>query len=319
LHSKLVVYGVVLGVALGAGVALGCSRSPAEGTLNEATAFVESSSVASIAWSVDPNGRVRAAVKAPDGELLKENVSGSMEWRGGTAPKTVALAQDKQSGVLVAAGPKLDADLTQVDYTVSVRGAPMSGTLFLPRGGTSELAGSAAAPPPVVVPEGKKGPHGGPIEVAGKDRLEIVASRKGEVRVYVLDANLQAVPVGARTIQLGVGGASPEVVVLSPAPSGLYLVGHWKVRGEPARITLEERDGDEVVVVIVGHKPGAIVVATGAAEPPPVTVVIVEEFEPRHEDVDEDDEDDDDHRGHGKGVKVNVNGGKGGKWKVKVK
>jgi hypothetical protein len=204
---------------------------------------------------------------------------------------------------------------------VSVQGKPLSGTLFLPRGGTAELTGSAKTTPVVVVPEGKKGPHGGPIQVVGKDRFEIVASHKGEVRVYLLDADLQPVAVGTRTIQLGVEGSSPEVVILSPAPSGLYFVGHWKVHGEPARITLEERDGDQVHVVVVGHRPGAtFIVATGAVEPPPVRVVIVEEFEPRHFEVDDDDDDQGEHRGHwehGEGVKINVHGGR--KWEVKVK
>jgi hypothetical protein len=176
----------------------------------------------------------------------------------------------------------------------------MSGTLFLPRGGTSELVATAKAPPAVVVADGKRGPHGGPIQVVGNDRLEIVASQKGEVRVYVLDDNLQPVVVGKRTIQLGVGGGSAEVVGLSPAPSGLYFVGHWKVNGEPERITLEERDGDDVRVVLVGHKPGSpLVVVMGTAAPPPVAVVVVAEFDRDREHGDDDDQGDHDHGEHG--------------------
>jgi hypothetical protein len=305
---------VVSALALGAGICTGCNKSSSERALSDSAAFVETSNVASIAWNIGPDGRVRATVKAPDGKPVTENVSGTMEWKAGANPNTVVLSPDKPSGALVAAGPKLDSDLTEIDYTVSVQGTPMSGTLFLPRGGTSELTGPTKTTPPGAVPDGKKGPHGGPIEVVGTDRLEIVASRKGEVRVYVLDANLQPVAVGARTIRLGVGGPSPEVVALSPASSGLYLVGHWRVSGEPARITIEERDGDQVFVVLVGHKPGTVFVATGV-QPPPATMVIVEEFEPRHRD----DDDDDDQGEHGKEVRIHVHGGKGGKWDVKVK
>jgi hypothetical protein len=305
---------VVSALALSAGIVTGCNKSSAEGALSDSAAFVETSNVASIAWNIGPDGRVRAAVKTPDGKPVTESVSGTMEWKAGATPTTVVLSPDKPTGALVAAGPKLDADLTEVDYTVNVQGTPMSGTLFLPRGGTSELTAPAKTTAPVAIPDGKKGPHGGPIEVVGTDRLEIVANRKGEVRVYVLDANLQPVAAGARTIRLGVGGPSPEVVALSPAPSGLYLVGRWRVSGEPARITIEERDVDRVFVVVAGHKPGAVFVAT-AVQPPPVSVVIVEEFEPRHRE----DDDDDDQGGHGKDVRIHVRGGKGGKWDVKIK
>jgi hypothetical protein len=305
---------VVCALFSSTGIVTGCSRSSVEGAATDSAAFVETSNVGSVAWSIAPDGGVHARVKTPDGKLATENVSGTMEWKTASGPKTVVLTPDKRSGELVAAAPTLEADLTQVDYTVSVQGAPMSGTLFLPRGGTADLAApTPTAAPTITIPDGKKGPHGGPIEVVGSDRLELVASRKGEVRVYVLDANLQPVAVGARTIRLGVGGASPEVVVLSPAPAGMYLVGHWKVSGAPARITLEERDGDRVYVVVVGHRPGVLVVAP--AVQPPETVVIVEEFEPRHRE----DDDDDDQGDHGKDYRVHVRGGKGAKFEVKIK
>jgi hypothetical protein len=301
---------VVSALALGSGIVAGCSKSSTEGALSDSAAFVETSNVASIAWNIGPDGRVHATVKTPDGRPVTENVSGTMEWKAGTSPTTVVLSPDKPSGALVATGPKLDADLTEVDYTVNVQGSPMSGTLFLPRGGTSELAAPANTNPPVAIPDGKKGPHGGPVEVVGTDRLEVVASRKGEVRAYVLDPNLQPVAVGPRTIRLGVGGPSPELVALSPAPSGLYLVGHWRVSGAPARITIEERDGDQVFVVVVGYRPGAVFVL----QPPPATVVIVEEFEPRYRE----DDDDDDQGEHEKEVRIRVHG-KGGRWNVKIK
>ncbi len=295
----------------------GCRRSGAAG-VDDAAALVESSAAGSIHWDVEPDGQVRATVKTPDGKTLAEDVSGTIEWKAAAGTKTVVLTQDHKSGALLAAGPKLDADLTELDYTVAAADKPLSGTLFLPRGGTPELAAAAKATPAVNVAEGKKGPHGGPLQVVGKDRLEIVASRNGEVRVYVLDENLQPLSVGARTVRLGVGGGAPEVVALTAAASGLYLVGHWKVSGEPARITLEERDGDDVRVVIVGHKPGTpLIVVTGAAAPPVVAVVVVEEFD-RDREWGDDDKDHGDH-GEGPGPKVIVHGGKGGKLDIKVR
>jgi hypothetical protein len=280
----------------------GCSKSTTAAATDDSAALVDTFSVGSVAWSISPDGQARAWVKTPDGKQVTENVNGTTVWKTASGPKTVVLNQDKQSGALSAAGPKLDSELTEVDYTVNVSEKPMNGTLFLPRGGTSELVATAKAPPAVVVADGKKGPHGGPIQVVGKDRLEIVASQKGEVRVYVLDDNLQPVVVGKRTIQLGVGGSSPEVVVLTPAPTGLYFVGHWKANGEPERITLEERDGDDVRVVVVGHKPGSpLVIVVGTAAP----VVTVAEFDRDREHGDDDDQGE--HGEHGD------HGGRGGR------
>ena len=294
---------VACAILASAGVMAGCSKSTTAAAFDDSAALVYTSSVGSVAWNIGPDGQVRAGVKTPAGKQVTESVDGTMVWKSASGPKTVVLNPDKQSGTLVAAGPKLDSDLTEVDYTVNVSEKPMSGTLFLPRGGTSELVATAKASPAVVVADDKKGPHGGPIQVVGKDRLELVASHKGEVRVYVLDDNLQPVVVGRRTIQLGVGGSSPQVVGLTPAPSGLYFVGHWKVNGEPERITLEERDGDDVRVVVVGHKPGSpLVIVVGTAAPPPVAVVIVAEF-----DRDREHDDDDDQGEHGE------HGGRGGR------
>jgi hypothetical protein len=307
---------VACAVAATVSAVLGCSRSTSEAATDDSAALVDSTSAGSIAWNIDPGGSVRATVKTPDGKPITENVDGTMVWKTVDGPKTVVLSQDKKSGALVAAGPKLDGDLTEIDYTVVAPAKPLSGTLFLPRGGTPELVAAAKAPPAVVVPEGKKGPHGGPIQIVGKDRLEIVASRKGEVRVYVLDANLQPVPIGTRKVQLGVGGNTPEVVMLTPAASGLYFVGHWKASGEPARLTLEERDGDDVRVIIVGHKPGTpFVVVGGASGPPVIAVVVVEEFDREHGEGDDDDKDHGDrgdHGDHGDGPKGNGPGGRGG-------
>jgi hypothetical protein len=55
--------------------------------------------------------------------------------------------------------------------------AALGGTMFLPRGGTSELGASAKATTAVVVPEGKKGPNGGPIDwLVAVGRLWFVSS-----------------------------------------------------------------------------------------------------------------------------------------------
>jgi hypothetical protein len=124
----------------------------------------------SVAWSVDPSGKVSAVVTGKDGKPVTENVSGALAWKDGGDTKTIPLTADATTHALVAEGPKLSADITEVGYTLSVGGKPWSGTLDLPPGGTAELAADAKASASVEVDVKAAGPHGGRIAVVGKDR-----------------------------------------------------------------------------------------------------------------------------------------------------
>lgn len=73
---------------------------------------------------IAPDGQVRAVVTATATGQIKENVSGSLVYKlQGDETKTVPLVVEPKTGVLVAAGPKLEADLTEVNYTVQVSGS----------------------------------------------------------------------------------------------------------------------------------------------------------------------------------------------------
>lgn len=248
-----------------------CGKSDAGGGVSAsvaevvgAEAVVEDHEGGSVAFSVGADGQVKALATTTDGKPVKEGVSGTLAWKNGAEVKTIPLAVDAKTGVLVAEGPKLKADITEVGYTLSVGGKPWSGTLHVPAGGTGELAADAKLAAEITVPEGKLGPHGGTIQVVGKDRLEI-ADEHGEVRVYVLDENLAPVAVGERKISVGVVADAPELVVLGPEPGGLFFTGRLHLHEDPFKLTIACRTGEHVNVVLVGWRPGAHLVVEGPA------------------------------------------------------
>src|SRR5262249_45588132 len=186
------------------------------------------------------------------------NASGSLAWKAGSdAPKMIVLTPDaKAQGMLVASGPKLEADLTEVGYTVTVNEKPWSGTLHLPPGGTAELVANARAAAKVNL-DAKVGPHGGALQVIGDERYEIVQSdATGAIRVYLLDPDLKVVAIGDRKITLGIVADTPQIVVLVPEPeAGLYARAKVNLKVDPVRITLAVRQAAAVKVAIVGWAP----------------------------------------------------------------
>jgi hypothetical protein len=236
--------------------------------------LIQKSDVATLGWKIDPDDHVAIAVEMPDGGPSDKPVTGTLVYKTPSgATSTVPLTAGSQPAVFVAAGPKLDPGLTEVDYTVAVDGRPISGTLYVPPGGTAPIVAEAQAGVAVPVVEGQRGPHGGVLQVVGGDRLEIASTRSGDVRVYVLDADIHPVAVGPRKIVLGIDAERPEVVALEPDPSGLFFVGHWHVHGEPLHITVNESIGADTHVALVGFHPG-VAIAVGPLAPPLPVVVI---------------------------------------------
>jgi hypothetical protein len=233
-----------------------------------AEAFVEEHDGGSVAWRIDDDGQVKAAVVGSAGARVKEDIGGSLAWKLPSGEvKTVPLALDAKTGLLVGAGPKLEADLTEVDYTVTVSGKPWTGVMHVPIGGTAALVTSAKAAVEVKIPEGTTGPHGGSIQVVGEDRLEMVESASGEVRVYVLDAELKPRPIEGRTIKLGFVAERPEMLVLAPATAGAYFVGTLGAAINPFKVTVALGFGGTTRVALWGYRPGVRVVAEPARAP----------------------------------------------------
>lgn len=288
MRISFLVRSTLLALTLASAAALpACSKKPAaaeaagesEGTTVE-EALTEQHPAATVSWVVTPEGEVKLGVKAPDGTPLDKPVTGTITSKplDGTAPQgTAKLAAGEKPGAYVATLPKLDADLTDVSYKLDVGGKPVVGTLHLPRGGTAQLVTNAKAVADAKVPADKKGPNGGVIQVVGSDVLEIVADKStGQVRVYVLDDDLQVVSVGKRKVKLAAVAGSPDFVELQPEPKGLFFTGKFAGKSNPVKLTvvLYEEDHPEPVVVLCGWKPATvIVVGPGAPVVMPIFVV----------------------------------------------
>jgi len=273
---------IITFASLALALAPACNKAPAEAEAETAVnaeaaldaesdlgsdALVEEHEGGTVAWRVGADGRVNAMVATSAGARIKEDIGGTLSWKIPSGEvQTIPLALDAKTGLLVAAGPKLEADLNEVSYTLTVSGKPWSGVLHLPAGGTAELAASAKASVDVVLPEGELGPHGGAIQVVGEDRIELVAEEgSDEVRVYVLDADLRILPPESRTLKLGFYAERPDVVVLAPATDGLYFVGKLAAAVDPLRITVALGFRGATHVALWGYRPGAHLLVTAAA------------------------------------------------------
>ena len=244
----------------------GCKKHlTADAIEKSAAAIVQQNDKGTSTWIVGPDGAVNALLKDSSGNPIKGTVTGQVTFQNpdGT-PQSVPVQYDPSTGVVTAAGPKLTADVTPVDYALTVDGKPWTGSLAVPQNGTQELADNAklnaASPPPT------SGPHGGVVQTVGPDRVEVVASKGGDVRAYVLDPNTnQPIDPGDRKITIALQGDQPETVVLAPDPTAHFVVGHVRTRVDPVNVTVVVNDHGKSHACLVGWQPGAVVVVGPAA------------------------------------------------------
>jgi hypothetical protein len=243
----------------------------AEIAVNEelgAEAFVEEHDEGSVTWRIDTDGQVKAAVSTSTGARVKQDIGGTLVYKvEGGEPRTVPLVVDAKTGLLVAAGPKLEADLTEVSYTITVSGKPWSGVMHVPVGGTAALVASGKLTAEAKLPDEAVGPHGGTIQVVGSDRLEMVADADmGETRVYVLDVNLKPVRVETRTLRMGFVAGTTMFVNFAPEPAGFYFMARLgpAVVLNPLRVTASLRIGGVTHAAIWGYRPGIRIYAPSA-------------------------------------------------------
>jgi hypothetical protein len=227
--------------------------------------LVEQHDDGSVAWRIDPDGKVRAVASTTAGVPIKQDLGGTLVYKLDGEPRTVPLVMDARTGVLTAAGPKLEADLTEVDYTITVAGKPWSGVMHVPAGGTAALVANASVTAEAKLPEQTVGPHGGTIQIVGDDRLEMVAEGdSGRTRVFVLDANLQPVTLEARTLRMGFIAERSELVTFVPEPSGLFFVGRIGHAFNPLQVTVALGFGGVTRAAIWGYHPGVRLYAPSA-------------------------------------------------------
>jgi len=264
---------LLVALAIGATLATpACSKKSSEGNAaNTITAesleespesITEEHDSGTVTWNVSPDGQVSALAKTKDDKPVGKDVTGELTWTTPDGDKTIPVTVDEKTGLLVASGPKLEDDITEIKYKLNIEGKAWTGTMHLPKGGTKELAESAKEATENTPEKDQKGPNGGVIQVVGKDKIEIVADKKsGQVRVYVLGDELKPIEVGERKIKLAVTTANgPEVVVLTPEPKGLYFTGKLTVKAEPVKVTVAVTHHDETHVCLVGWHPGVHVV-----------------------------------------------------------
>jgi hypothetical protein len=225
-----------------------------------------------VGLSIGADGSAKAAVESNDGKPLSKDAKGTLSFKSVSGePKTVPLTFDTASGTLVAKGPKLEGDLTQVTYAIDVGGKVMDGSVHVPVGGTAQLVADgnaqATAAAPAVAAD-VLGPHGGSISVVGGDRFELVSDGSEHARIYLLGADGSIAPVEARTVTVGVVAEAPETVAFVAEPHGRYLTGNWHLHTDPARLTIASRANANAAakVVLVGFKPG-VALKVGAAAP----------------------------------------------------
>ena len=249
----------ITGIVLAA-VTSGCSKKLTAAAIESSpAAIVQKGHLGTSAWIVSPDGAVSATLKERDGSPVTQPVTGHLTFAGANGPTTTPVQYDPKTGVLSAAGPKLEADITPVSYALTVDGKPWNGAIDVPRGGTLDLVETgklqAGLPPRAL------GPNGGVVQVVGPDRVELVANKRtGDVRAYVLDADDRPIDPGDRKITVALQGEVPEVVVLEPAPEAHFVIGHLRTRVDPTRVTLAVNVRGATHAVLVGWSPGAVVV-----------------------------------------------------------
>jgi hypothetical protein len=248
------------------------------------SALVEKLEDGSISWNIRSDGTVKALCKTREDKPITAHVKGRMTPRDG---EPIDLVQDEKSGVLEGKGLKLGGELTQAKYDLTVEDKPWTGTLFVPAGGTADLAAGAGASAKVKLPEPKIGPHGGTIQVVGTDVVELSANAStGELRAYLLDAQLKAVAAADREIKVGfVADGKAELVTLVPEPGGAYFTGKIGMTVDPVELTISVKTKGQAQAqfALVGFQPG-VALAVGASAPR-VKVMVKADVEPPSADV----------------------------------
>jgi hypothetical protein len=240
-------------VVTGAWLALSCRKLSAEELIGKESTVAERATEATFYWNIEADGDARLVVKNSAGEIVKEGVTGQLSFSSDAVSesKTVQLAPQGKSGVLLADGPKLDREVTEVKYAVLVDGKPVTGALHVPATGTEGL--SAAAKQSAGAED--KGPNGGTIQVVGEQRYEVVGDAgSGQVRAYLLGTDAKR----PKKLRLGVDAKSPKLVELVWNDEGYYVADIGTAA--PRKLTLVVVDHDERPhVVVLGHRADAVI------------------------------------------------------------
>jgi hypothetical protein len=225
-------------------------------------------------WIVRSDGSVNATLKTADGKPVDEPVTGQITFAAASSPPTIVPVQyDPKTHVLTAGGPKLTDDITPVHYAMVVGGKTWDGSIEVPQGGTRELVDTGKLQ--ASVSQGAVGPHGGPVQMVGPDRIELAANKHtGEVRVYVLDSTGHPVDPSARKITVAIQAEPTELVALEPQPHTHFLASNLRTRVDPLHVTIAVTANETTHACLVGWSPGSVVFV--GRDAPRVRLFVVE-------------------------------------------
>lgn len=251
---------------------VGAEGAPAQ--LSADATVTEKHGEKAISWMITPEGTVHALVKGPGDQPIADAKGMVSVKPFGSSEKPKFHELTAKPGALNTEIGKLDADLTEVTYQVVAGDETLRGVLHVPRGGTAKLVASAKVAADSGVKAEEKGPHGGPIQVVGKNLVEVVGNEKtGEIRVYLLNDDRKVVAVGKQRVKVAVQGDEAEMVELKVAEKDTHFEGKLRYKTNPHKVTVVIEDAGETHVAIVGHRPATVIVVGPAA--PRVAVFVV--------------------------------------------
>jgi hypothetical protein len=282
---------------------------PVEKT-SDASVITEKQGDVAVSWAVTPSGDVSVRATDKGADVKPEDIDGALAvTKLGGKPEDFKL-KAKEGRNMVNVG-ELDSPITEVRYSLTVKGKPAAGVLHVPKAGTKLIVdGATAAAAKTKIKPGAKGPHGGVVQVVDDDIVEVVGKKgSGNVRVYPLDEDLKPVKIEKQKVKLALVADEPQVVELEADPTNAYFSGDFTIKTDPSRITVYVEEDDDIDCAIVGYEPAEVLIIGPGA--PVVVVYVVDSWDvvvvqPRWHGKGKGKGKWKKGRGHGRGVHVHV-------------
>ncbi len=246
-------------------VGVGCTKKTSENVSAEATAYDAARDHRGPRRRLDrveakPDGKVRALVKTGRRQARRQ---------GDRHPRHAALERararheggvdlDDKTSSSSDRGQKLEGDLTEIRYTVTVAGSAWTGALHVPAGGTDDLDESAKRATARPAPKGKKGPNGGIVQVVGA-----TPSRSSPTRTPARCASTSSTRPTSRSRSEAAGASSASWAAASrrsrsrPARAGVIPTGQLVTKIDPVKLTIAISAGDHTEVALAATSPTA--------------------------------------------------------------
>lgn len=215
-----------------------------------------------VSWLVKPNGDVFALVKQNGKEVPAEELDGKVAVRA-FSPEGAPVDRPlkNEMGLLTTNVGPLSGSVNELKYDLTVKKAPVSGVLHVPKAGTEALIDAGEIAAKAKFQPGTRGAHQGVVQVVDEHVVEIVGEKGGgQIRVYFLDDDLKEIKVGEQKLKLALYGDKTYWVDLKVADGNAYFYGVVDLKVDPTMVTVVCEDHDDVDVVLVDYLPGHVVI-----------------------------------------------------------